>query len=103
LNQIVEGVPLRDHLLSVQQRTGRVPDKLANAAPLPIGCNALWRDFIALHVTRPVGTGSPGRIPWTEIDAYQRVRGIRFEAWQIDALRRADGEYMAHIAAQSKG
>lgn len=44
--------------------------------------------------------GGPSRIPWAEMDAYQRVNGFRFAAWQIEAIRRADAAFM-EFAAES--
>ena len=73
---------------------------------MPEGFAGVWRDFMALHSTRPVGMNGPSRIPWAELDAYQRVNGFRFQPWQIEAIRRADMAFMefsAETAPKPKG
>ena len=68
---------------------------LADAPPLPRGCVLLWSDFLALHGTRGSSGMGPARIGFVEIDAWQRVNEVRFEPWEIEAIRRADNAYMA--------
>jgi hypothetical protein len=71
---------------------------LADAPRLPSGCEQLWRDFMALHNSRGFTGFGPARITFVDIDAFQRVQGVRLPAWQIDAIRRADNAYLAHHA-----
>ena len=98
---MIEGATLREHLTTVWERTGNKPERLAN--DLPDGCSNLWHDFLALHNSRgSAGMGGPLRISWADLDAYQRVRGFRFEPWEIEAIRRADGAYMTHFAESRK-
>ena len=37
-----------------------------------------------------------------EIDAYQRVRSIRFEPWEAEAIARADAAWLAERAKGTK-
>lgn len=98
----VDGLPLREHLENAYRQTGILPDMLANAPACPPGCADLWRDFMALHTTRGSGgMGAPDCISWPALDAYQRINGVRFEPWQIDALRQADAAYLT-VAAQRR-
>lgn len=53
---------------------------------------------MAMNVARGSNGFSPARLSWVDIDAYQRVRGIRFAAWEIDALRRLDSVFLAEAA-----
>lgn len=97
---MIEGATLRDHLTGTWERTGIKPAQLDN--PLPEGCETLWRDFLALHGCRGVGMNGPSRISWADLDAYQRVQGFRFEPWEVEAIRRADGAYMRAQAEARK-
>jgi hypothetical protein len=100
LDELVEGASVREHLLAVQRRTGVVPATLANAPPLPEGCETLWRDFIALRANAGSNGFGPARISFSEMDAYQRLGRFRLDAWEIDAIHRADSAFMAqHVKA----
>lgn len=92
----MDGKPLRDHLESWERQTGQVHPVLVAAPCLPSGCEQLWADFLALHNGRGFTGFGPARISFSDIDAFQRVKGIRLPAWQIDAIRRADNAYLLH-------
>lgn len=67
---------------------------LADAPCLPASCRQLWADFLDLAGSRVVTSAGPARISYSDIDAWQRVNGIRFAAWEIDAIRRADSAFI---------
>lgn len=100
--QKVDGLALRVHLEAIQRRTGIPPDALANAPTLPDGCEQLWRDFLALHNSRGSSGFGPSRITYADLEAFQRVEDVRLPAWQIDAIRGADGAFMTVHAAQNR-
>lgn len=100
--QEVDGKSLRDHLESWGRQMGQVHPMLANAQSLPAGCDQLWADFMALHNSRSFTGFGPARITFTDIDAFQRVQGVRLPAWQIDAIRRADNAYLTHHAETAR-
>ena len=100
--QDVDGKPLRDHLESYQAQTGRVHPRLVDAPRLPIGCEQLWQDFIDLHSARGSTGFGPARISYHDIDGFQRINGVKFEAWQIEAIRKADDTFLNHYAATHK-
>jgi hypothetical protein len=62
----------------------------------------LWSDFARLSAVRAWPDGNPARIGFGEIEAYQRLHDIRFEPWELDALQRADGAFLAAQAARRK-
>lgn len=95
-----DGLPLKEHLMAAWQRTGRQPAKLANAPAMPIGCGRLWADFLELSHCR--GSTQTGAMPITfaDLDAWQRVRGVRLEAWEVDAIRRADMAFLKAFAVK---
>jgi hypothetical protein len=99
---VFEGATLREHLVSAWERSGVQPDRLRNAPKLPTGAESLWRDFLALHGCRGSSGMGPLRISWADLDAYQRVQGIRLAPWEVEAIRRADNAYLRHHAASAK-
>lgn len=99
----MDGKPLRDHLGNLAKRGDAMAlATLSAVPPLPTGCMALWRDFMALHSNRGSNGFGPERIGFGEIDAYQRLHGMRFAGWELEAIRRADAAYIAEYASQAK-
>lgn len=88
--------------MAYERATGEVHDFMEDAPVLPRGLNLLWGDFIDLHSARGVGMAGPARITFTDIAAWQDVTGTRLEAWEIAAIRAADGAYLSHAAKASK-
>lgn len=76
------------------ERSGKTFADVAGLPPFPSGCELLWRDFMELSMTRGSNGFSVARITWLEIDAYQRVNGIEFRPWEIEAIRRLDSAFM---------
>jgi hypothetical protein len=93
-----DGSPLLDHLLSIERQTGERPQILIDAPPLPATCEDLWRTFSELHSCRGSNGFGPNRISYVDIDAFQRVSGVKLSAWERDAIRRADAAYMKRQA-----
>lgn len=79
------------------EKTGRMPERLANAPALPAGLEYLWNDFTELHVSRGSTGFGAARITYQDLDSWQRVTGARLECWEIDAIRRADNAYLASL------
>lgn len=98
-----DGQPLLAHLQAAEQRTGRPHRMIAEAPPMPGGCSQLWRDYLELHGSRGFGSmGSPMRVTFADIDAWQRVRGIKFDQWEIDCIRKVDSLWLSDFAPQAK-
>lgn len=73
------------------------------AAPsCPAGCGELWRIFGELHACRGNSGFGPMCVTFTEIDAYQRVSGVKLQAWELDAIRRADAAFLADWSKRNK-
>lgn len=92
---------LREHLLAHERQTGDRHELLEHD-PLPDGCGPLWRDFMELHNSRSWAMGGPEGISFVDIDAWQRVRGVRLEAWEIAAVKAADRAYLGVHARNRK-
>lgn len=73
---------------------------LAEAPPLPDGCEQLWLDFLALHECRGSNGFGPSRISWRDLADWQAITGARLEPWQVDAISAADVAFMADWTAR---
>ena len=94
----VEGGTVLEHLQAQERQTGETPDALLAAPSLPDGCEPLWTAFRDLHACRGGNGFGPGRITFTELDAFQRVTGFQLQAWEIEAIHKADAEYLRQWA-----
>lgn len=90
---------MREHLESYQKQTRKPHPMLANAPALPRGLEPLWRDFLSLHDRRGSTGMGPAPIRHTDLDAFQRVHDVRFDAWEIECIERADNAYFAARAS----
>jgi hypothetical protein len=99
LDKVVEGATVMEHLLSVWERTGVKPARLADAPAMPEGLSPLWHAYCDMRNSCPSNGMGPGRITFAELDAYQRVTGHRLAPWHVDAIRRVD---VAYINATAK-
>lgn len=55
----------------------------------------LWRQFRDMHNARGMGMGGPESITYLEIHAYSQLKNIRFEDWQLEAIRYLDNAFLA--------
>lgn len=83
--------------MQYERATGKPHRRLLDARQLPEGCEALWSDFLELHGCRGSTGFGPMRITYLDIDAWQRVNGLQFLPWQIEAIRKADDAYLASL------
>jgi len=69
-------------------QAGATPPEL-HLPPLPVCAEALWGVFLDLNNCRDVGMAiSP--IKPSEVLAYQRLHGVRFNPWEVDTLAALD-------------
>lgn len=70
--------------------------------PLPPAARRIWQTFVRLSARRG-GTGfGPAPIGWIDLDAYQRMTGIRLSPWQIEMIEMLDGLYLGAVAKNVK-
>lgn len=89
-----DGVPLIDHLRSVERQTGETPKMLLDGPKCPDECADLWLIFGELHACRGSNGFGPMRISYGDLDAYQRVTGTSLARWELEAIRLADRAYL---------
>lgn len=97
-----DGLPLREHLKAIERKTGKPHPALVDAAKLSDGYEFLWSVFAALRSSTSPGMSGPARICESSIYYFQRNRGFRFQAWELEAIRRADAELIRHHAKRAK-
>jgi hypothetical protein len=93
----------RQHLeAAAKQGDPEAEWELASQPPLPVGMDHVWGYFMDLHQTRPAGGFGPGRIPRTEIAAWQDQEGIALQPWEIRAITVLDAAWIAAVAEQQE-
>lgn len=100
-----DGATLRQHLES--DAYGLIPNpaslaRLMSEPPLPPGCTDVWAVFLSLHARRPHGEFGPLRLPWSELQAYERVAGVHLGHWQVKAIFALEDAYFAVRAENEK-
>lgn len=88
------GSSLYDNFEQVELTTGKWPKGYEPIQP-PDEAMGIWDTFWELRQTVPAGMGGPCRISFGEIDAWQRVRGVRLGNFLVDIILKMDGAYMA--------
>lgn len=65
--------------------------------PAPVGVGYLLEIFDQLAARRPNTSCGPALLPWSEIDAWQRVTGRRLTAWEASMIVMLDEIQVAEI------
>lgn len=68
---------------------------------LPPEVRHLWHTFLELHRTRPSSGFGSSAITFGEMDAWQRLKRMPFEAWEVDAIRELDDAWLEVTADAS--
>lgn len=71
---------------------------LLDAPKCPEGCEYLWSIFRELHACRGNTMNGPCAITFVDLDAFQRVTGTKLLRWELQAIKAADGAYLANWA-----
>ncbi len=90
---------MRAHLQALARNAGRVDERLWLACPR--GCQAIWSVFVHLGRTRPRGFGVGG-ISLIEIEAWQRLTGVRLTPWELDVLTEIDARVLAQAGKKDR-
>lgn len=69
--------------------TGKMPEEGINPAEFPDLLYDLWRSFLDLHSSRGRGWAMEP-ITHQDIQAYSALHGVRFEEWELAAIRALD-------------
>lgn len=97
-----DGQPLLAHLKVAERASGKVHAMISTAPPMPRGCSGLWSDFLELHTSRGSTGMGMARITFADLKAWQEVRGVKLDAWEIDQIRKLDDLWMGEFAPRPK-
>ncbi len=91
------------HLRQAAKALGKDPEKerVDPETDCPEGGEFVWAAFVQLSSTRPRGWG-PGPITFAEVLAWQHLRNLKLETWELDALRQMDSAYLEEADARQK-
>jgi hypothetical protein len=78
-----------------------MPQELADAPDIPVGCEYLWQWFLRLNKLRPPAMDGAVAIPETEIRAYFQNREIVPTPWELSVIERLDNAAL-EVAKQSQ-
>ncbi len=81
------------------RNTGRVDERLLLECPR--GCESIWSAFAQLGRSRPRGLGVGG-IAFAEIEAWQRLTGVRLSPWELDVLTEIDARVLAQAGKKER-
>jgi hypothetical protein len=70
--------------------------------PFPSELHHVWRCFIRLSNRRPSTGFGGGMIPFSEIEAFQRLTGYRFSPWEVEQIETLDHVYVAEHSKARK-
>lgn len=90
-----DGATLRDHLLAAAAQ-GSARDPMLDAT-VPLGAETLWECFASLSASRAAESG----IAPSEIEAWQRLRGVKLTPWEVDTLEAVDRACMSIMRDQA--
>lgn len=85
---------MADHMAVVAKVKGvKLPEP-----EFPTALSYLWNHFVALDGARGGNGFGPNPIGYTVILAYAHLMRVRFQPWEVDAIRRLDEEYLRAMA-----
>ena len=96
--RLPDGSTNLQHLQAAAAATGRADAALLHQVP---SCGAaLWDAFCEIASGRQGGMG-PQPVPSTEIEAWQRLSGLRLSPWEVDTLRLMDRAAVAVLSEKA--
>lgn len=61
---------------------------------MPLCCRYLWDWWLEISAGRPVSQGGLLPVPATEIRAWEQLRRVELEPWEVDVIRSLDALYL---------
>lgn len=80
-----------------------MPEEGINPAEFPDLLYDLWRCFVDLHSSRRRGLNGVEPIAFEEIQAYSELHGLKFEHWEVAAIKALDAVAMGSDPAVGGG
>lgn len=93
----------REHLEEVERQTGVAPVELVQH-PMPEMLEHVWDWWCRLHAMRPDGGMQGfGSIGWSNIDAFNRLLGLRMAPEEVELVELIELEYRRYATARGDG
>jgi hypothetical protein len=96
-----DGATTREHLESIEKRTGQRPKEL-DEAEIPLEAAHVWAWFCDLHSARSSSGFGPNPISYSEIAAWGKLTGERVRRHEVKLLRQLDTLFLAEAADGKK-
>jgi hypothetical protein len=74
--------------------SGKVSSERALEIEFPDILHDLWRWFLDMHYARGSNMNGASGISYLEIQAYSQLKQIKFEDWQLTAIRHLDNLFL---------
>ncbi|MGX9145944.1 phage tail assembly chaperone [Mesorhizobium sp. 128a] len=81
-----------------EERRAELEAELA-CPPMPEAMDYLWRAFARLSNRR----GAGGMWSWSDLDAFNRLAGLRLAPWEVDIIERLDRAYLVEASRKRDG
>jgi hypothetical protein len=88
-----DGVTEREHLVQVEEQTGRTPLSLIGP-DFPEEIAHVWSAFLFLNNTRGQGFNGPIPIAYQEIEAWIKLTNNKLLSWEIEMVKKIDAVYV---------
>lgn len=67
---------------------------------MPDGMLYLWQAFRRLSLRRSSNGFGVNPLTWPEIEAFNRLSGLRLEPWEVEIVEHLDGIFLAQQAKE---
>lgn len=65
---------------------------------MPAGAQYLWDIFARLSRRRGSTGFGPAALTWLDMDAFQRVAGVRLQQWEVEVIEMLDDLWLGALS-----
>jgi hypothetical protein len=100
--QLVDGVPLREHYEQYRKSTGRRHEEDVRPV-MPAGVEWYWRAYLDMARSRPAGNGfAPGRLGVGDVGGWARCQALELLPWEFELFMQLEAEWHIVTAEHRK-
>jgi len=101
LQKVYQGQTILEHLHSVVDQTGEVPEEL-ELPPFPKAIDQVWYKFLEVHRGRTYGMSGVNPISFQDLQAWSSVTGAHLSGWEIEVIMKLDRLWLESIKDDSE-